>query len=112
MANADMSASVKEISPSSQRESGMVAKPLRTKRKSASAERCLRALGATMDMGPPITRTSHRSSQGVCSHRCLRKASAANTVITGLEGSAGIADEPWLLSGACGGVLAIGAVLK
>src|SRR3954451_11212705 len=93
MANADMSASVKEMSPSSQRESGMVAKPLRTKRKSASAERCLRALGATMDMGPPITRTSHRSSQGVFSHRCLRKASAANTVITGLEGSAGIADQ-------------------
>src|SRR5256714_13620381 len=91
MANADMSASVKEMSPSSQRESGMVAKPLRTKRKSASAERCVRALGATMDMGPPITRTSHRSSQGVFSHRCLRKASAANTVITGLEGSAGIA---------------------
>src|SRR5947209_17865007 len=45
-----------------------------------------------MDMGPPITRTSHRSSQGVFSHRCLRKASAANTVITGLEGSTGIAD--------------------
>src|SRR5437867_2198829 len=44
-----------------------------------------------MDMGPPITRTSHRSGQGVFSHRCLRKASAANTVITGLEGSAGIA---------------------
>ena len=44
-----------------------------------------------MDMGSPITRTSHRSSQGVFSHRCLRKASAANTVITGLEGSAGIA---------------------
>src|SRR5438874_7102620 len=91
MANADMSASVKEMSPSSQRESGMVAKTLRTKRKSASAERCVRALGATMDMGHPITRTSHRSSQGVFSHRCLRKASAANTVITGLEGSAGIA---------------------
>src|SRR5439155_15240046 len=45
-----------------------------------------------MDRGPPITSTSHRSSQGVFSHRCLRKASAANTVITGLEGSAGIAD--------------------
>src|SRR2546421_3548535 len=92
MANADMSASVKEMSPSSQRESGMVAKPLRTKRKSASAERCVRALGATMDMGSPITRTTHRSSQGVFSHRCLRKASAANTVITGLEGSTGIAE--------------------
>src|SRR5438105_2776300 len=91
MANADMSASVKEMSPSSQRESGMVAKPLRTKRKSASAERCLRALGATMDRGNPLTRTSHRSSQEVFSHQCLRKASSADPVITGLEGSAGIA---------------------
>src|SRR5207249_10324888 len=44
-----------------------------------------------MDRGPPITSTSHRLSQGVFSHRCLRKASAANTVIIGLEGSAGIA---------------------
>src|SRR5207253_2475763 len=63
--------------------------------KSASAERCLRALGATMAMGNPITRTSHRSSPGVFSHQCLRKASAADTVITGLGGSAGIADIYW-----------------
>src|SRR5262245_47598334 len=49
-----------------------------------------------MDMGNPITRTSHRSSQGVFSHRCLRKASSADPVITGLGGSAGIAgtDRP------------------
>src|SRR5216683_6192111 len=93
IANADISASVKEMSTSSPRGSGMVAKPLRTKWKSASAERCLRSLGATMAMGDPITRTSKRSSQGVFSHRCLRKASAANTVIIGLEGSAGIADR-------------------
>src|SRR5260370_6010991 len=45
-----------------------------------------------MDLGNPMTRTSHRSGQGVLSHRCLRKASAADTVITGLGGSAGIAD--------------------
>src|SRR5438132_9184099 len=93
MANADMRASVKEISTSSPRGSGMVAKPLRTKWKSASAERCLRALGATMDMGNPITRTSQRSSQGVFSHQCLRKASSADPVIKGLGGSAGIADR-------------------
>src|SRR5438128_4744778 len=51
-----------------------------------------------MDRGPPITSTSHRSSQGVFSHRCLRKASAANTVITGLEGSTGIAAQQSLCS--------------
>src|SRR5262249_29009216 len=40
----------------------------------------------------PHPRTSNRSSQGVFSHRCLRKASAAHPVSTGLGGSAGIAD--------------------
>jgi hypothetical protein len=33
----------------------MCAKPLRTKPKRASAERCLRTLGTTVDMGNPIT---------------------------------------------------------
>ena len=47
---------------------------------------------AVIEAGNPLTKTSHRASQGVFSHRCLRKASAANTVITGLEGSAGIAE--------------------
>ena len=47
-----------------------------------------------MAMGDPITRTSKRSSQGVFSHRCLRKASSADTVIIGLGGSAGIAEAP------------------
>ena len=42
-------------------------------------------------MGNPITRTSNRSSQGVFSHLCLRKASAVHPVSTGLGGSAGIA---------------------
>src|SRR5215471_10514183 len=41
----------------------------------------------------PLTRTSHRSSQGIFSHRCLRKASAADPGSTGLGGSAGIAGE-------------------
>src|SRR4030095_1480095 len=53
IANAAMSASGKEISVSSARSSGMRAKPFRTKRKSASAERCLRPLGATSDIVSP-----------------------------------------------------------
>src|SRR6266571_1226872 len=93
LAKADMSASAKAISVSPTRLSGRLAKPLCTKRKSASAERCLRPCGATMDMENPITRRSNRSSQGVFSHRCLRKASSADTVITGLGGSSGIAGD-------------------
>ena len=64
MANAAISASVQDISVSAERCSAILAKPVRTKRKSASAERCLRPLGATMDMTNPITSTSNRSSQG------------------------------------------------
>src|SRR5215813_2403256 len=54
MAKADISASAKEMSVSPRRYSGMCAKPLRTKAKSASAERCLRALGTTIAMGNPV----------------------------------------------------------
>src|SRR5882724_8161325 len=64
IANADISASVKEISASEARCSGMVSKPLRTKRKSASAERYLRSLGATIDMTNPIIKTSKCSCEG------------------------------------------------
>src|SRR6266568_2984561 len=91
LAKADMSASAKAISVSPTRLSGRLAKPLCTKRKSASAERCFRPCGATIDMENPITRRSKRSSQGVFSHRCLRKASSADTGITRLGGSSGIA---------------------
>src|SRR5437667_6460891 len=42
----------------------MVAKPLRTKPKSASAERCLRSLGATIDMATPDMETSNCSCEG------------------------------------------------
>src|SRR5262249_55607728 len=49
--------------------------------------------GATMVMEYPVTRTSHRSRQGVFSHRGLRKARSSDTVITGLGGPAGIAGE-------------------
>jgi hypothetical protein len=57
LANADMSASVHEMSVSRGSEAGMSAKPLRTKSKSASAERYLRTLGATVDMAPPHEHT-------------------------------------------------------
>src|SRR2546426_12682632 len=64
IANADMSASVTEISVSLRRASGMVAKPLRTKRKRASAERCLRPLGATIAMTTLDRKTSNCSGEG------------------------------------------------
>src|SRR5713101_3517791 len=64
MANADMSASVKEMSVSLRRSSGMESKPLRTKRKSASAERCWRPLGAIIDMATPDMWTSNRFREG------------------------------------------------
>src|SRR5215510_7881293 len=64
MAKADMSASLKEISVSSRRCSGRLAKLRCTKRKSASADRCFRTCGAMMDMENPVTRTLNRSSQG------------------------------------------------
>src|SRR6266851_1320406 len=66
MANADISASVKGISTSALRSSGMVAKLLRTKRKRASADRCLRPFGATMDIAPScheILQSLHRFLQ-------------------------------------------------
>jgi hypothetical protein len=91
MAKADMSASAKAISVSPTRESGRRVKSLCTKRKSASADKCLRTCGARMDIDNPVTRTSNRSSQGLFSHRSLRKARAADPVIPGLGGSAGIA---------------------
>src|SRR5437899_4556716 len=69
----------------------MWSKPVYTNRKSASAERCLRALGATLAMGIPFMRRSKHARQGVFSHQGLRKASAADPVNTGLVGSAGIA---------------------
>src|SRR2546426_9222576 len=71
----------------------MWSKPVYTNRKSASAERCLRALGATLAMGIPVMRRSKHSRQGVFSHQGLRKASAADPVNTGLAGSAGMAGK-------------------
>src|SRR5438876_9912073 len=71
----------------------MWSKPVYTNRKSASAERCLRALGATLAMGIPVMIRSKHSRQGVFSHQGLRKASAADPVNTGLAGSAGMAER-------------------
>src|SRR5438445_930341 len=42
----------------------MLAKPLRTKRQRASAERCVRPLGAMIAMATPIVKTSELSSEG------------------------------------------------
>src|SRR5436853_6408779 len=42
----------------------MLAKPLRTKRQRASAERCVRPLGAMIAMATPIVKASERSSAG------------------------------------------------
>src|SRR5215469_15245966 len=66
MAKAAMSASVKEMSPWSRRGAGIVSKPLRTEAKSASAERCLRTCGATMDMEqPPYENITSFKSGGI-----------------------------------------------
>src|SRR4029450_4929413 len=75
----------------------MWAKPVCTNRKRASAERGVRALGATLAMGIPVMRRSQRSSQGVFWDPCLRKAMAADAVRTGLAGSAGIAGRALLV---------------
>src|SRR4029453_8772460 len=75
----------------------MGSRPVCTNRKSASAERCLRALGAILAMGIPVMRRSKHSRQGGFSHQGLRKASAADPGNTGLAGSAGMADQELLL---------------
>src|SRR2546430_15294862 len=71
----------------------MVATPLRTKPKSASAERCLRSLGATIDMATPDMETSNCPVRGVLSHGGLRKGNQEVAVITGFYRSPGIAER-------------------
>ena len=65
IANADISASSKGISTSSTSLSAIVAKSS-SKRKSASAQRCLRPFGATMDIAAPnlTSSTCSRSDEG------------------------------------------------
>src|SRR5215471_19975626 len=93
MANAAMSASAKEIPVASARSSRMRAKPFRTKRKSASAERCLRPLGAAIDIVTPTCRKQMISVRGTLSHGGLRKGNPDSQMMTGFYRSPGIADE-------------------
>ncbi len=91
MANAAMSASAKEIPVASVRSSRMRAKPFRTKRKSASAERCLRPWGAAIDIGTPTCRKQIISVRGTLSQGGLRKGHPDSQVMTGFYRSPGIA---------------------
>src|SRR3989442_1231837 len=76
----------------------MWSKPVCTSRKSASAERCLRPLGATIAMATPDRKTARYSNEGLLSHRSLRKDTQEGTVITRFCRSPGIADllTAWL----------------
>src|SRR6266851_721516 len=97
MANPAMSTSVKGIAVSSLRSSGTLAKRRRTKPKSASAERCLRSLGAIKPISTPKITTSKRSIvsvRGRLSHGGLRKANCDIGVVTGVRGLPGIAVPP------------------
>src|SRR5712691_3330625 len=69
----------------------MWSKPVCTSRKSASAERCLRPLGATIAMATPDRKTARYSNEGLLSHRSLRKDTQEGTVITRFCRSPGIA---------------------
>src|ERR1700675_82546 len=60
-------------------------------RKSASAQRCLRGVGGTIDRVNPLTSTAHRARQGVFSPQCLRKGNWESAVVTGFCRSPGIA---------------------
>src|SRR5229473_1957534 len=94
MANPAMRTSVKGIAVSSLRSSGTLAKRRRTKPKSASAERCLRSLGAIKPISTPKITTSKRSIvsvRGRLSHGGLRKANCDIGVVTGVRGLPGIA---------------------
>src|SRR2546422_3961878 len=95
MANADINASLKGISTSSTRSSAMVAKFSRSKRKSASAQRCLRPFGTTMDIAT-LNLTSSTCEivpmRVVLWPSCLRKARGDAGVVTGIYRPPGIAD--------------------
>src|SRR6516225_4864824 len=68
-----------------------VSKAVAHQAKEGISREMLACFGSNHGHRKPLTRTSYRSSQGIFSHRCLRKASAAVPGITGLGGSAGIA---------------------
>src|SRR5713101_7883370 len=69
----------------------MLAKPLRTKRKSASAERGVRPLGATIDMATPDIRTSNCSSERGIFALMFTKRQPGFAGVTGFCHSPGIA---------------------
>src|SRR6266536_1356750 len=96
MANADINASLKGISTSSTRSSAMVAKFSRSKRKSASAQRCLRPFGTTMDIAT-LNLTSSTCEivpmRVVLWPSCLRKARGDAGVVTGIYRPPGIAED-------------------
>src|SRR5712691_9046026 len=69
----------------------MLAKSLRTKRKSASAERCVRPLGATIDMATPDIRTSNHSSERGIFALMFTKRQPGFAGVTGFCHSPGIA---------------------
>jgi len=74
MANADMRASGHEMSVSRGRKAGRSAQPLRTTPKSASAERYVRPLGATVDMAPPHEHTHVFPCEEYCRMEVYEKA--------------------------------------
>src|SRR5215467_15557329 len=69
----------------------MAANPLRTTLNRASAERCLRSLGATSAMATPTGRPQIVSVRDVLLHRCLRKDNPESPVFPGFYTSPGIA---------------------
>src|SRR5215472_8311729 len=94
MANADISASSRGISTSSTQSSAMLAKFSCSKRKSESAQRCLRPFGAAVDIAP-FDMTSSKCEivpmRDVLWHACLRKARWDVGVVTGVYHPPGIA---------------------
>src|SRR5215831_13034075 len=96
MANADISASSRGISTSSTQSSAMLAKFSCSKRKSASAQRCLRPFGAAVDIAPPDMTSATCEivpMRDVLWHACLRKARWDVGVDTGVYRPPGIAAE-------------------
>ena len=99
MAHAARSASAQAIPVAAARSSRMPAKPCRTKRKSASAERCWRPLGAAIALGTPTCRKPMMSVRGTLSHGGLRKGNPDSQVMTGFYRSPGIAASNLISSG-------------
>src|SRR5262249_1063888 len=72
----------------------MAAKPLRTVRKRASAERCLRPLGATSAMVTPDRKTAHRFGEGRIGVRWSKGGNAGSTITLRAASAEGIPRIP------------------